>query len=81
MAKVTLITQTKNSEKNIEKCINSVLSQSFNDFTYYIIDINSSDKTREIVNSFSDERIKKIFVNKNNNTINEILKEIYSSDS
>lgn len=51
MPKVTLsiITVTYNAEKYLEATIKSVLSQTFKDLEYLIIDGNSSDKTLEII--------------------------------
>jgi glycosyltransferase involved in cell wall biosynthesis len=56
--KVTIITVTKNRGVLLKRAIISVLSQTFQDIEYLIIDGASTDNTAEIVNSFSDERIK-----------------------
>jgi len=47
--KFTIITASFNSEKTIEKTINSILSQTYSNFEYLIIDGFSSDKTIEII--------------------------------
>ena len=53
----SIVTVVKNDEANIEKTIKSVLSQSFKDFEYIIIDGASKDKTlkkiRKYKNNFS----------------------------
>ena len=41
----SVITVVKNDEKNIEKTIKSILSQTLNDYEYIIIDGKSQDKT------------------------------------
>jgi glycosyltransferase involved in cell wall biosynthesis len=56
MNKITIIIPTKNEEKYIEKCLNSVLNfDTINEFWYeiFVIDGRSTDKTRAIVETFS----------------------------
>lgn len=48
----SIIIPTYNSEKTIGRCVESVLSQSFQDFEIIIVDNFSSDNTLKIVNSF-----------------------------
>ena len=48
----SIITVTKNSEKHIEECVKSVLSQKFKNFEYIIIDGKSSDKTVKIIKKY-----------------------------
>ena len=52
--KVSIITACYNSEKTIKDTIDSVLSQTYKDIEYIIIDGNSTDKTKEIVLSYSN---------------------------
>ncbi|MDX2188662.1 MAG: glycosyltransferase family 2 protein [Bacteroidota bacterium] len=51
---ISIITVSFNSEKTIEKAINSVLNQDYNEIEYIIIDGGSTDKTLEIVNKYSN---------------------------
>jgi len=53
--KISIITATFNCEDTIKDCIESVLSQEFNDIEHIIIDGVSKDKTLEIVNSYSSQ--------------------------
>jgi len=50
--KISIITVAYNSGKTIEVAIKSVLSQSYNDLEYIVIDGNSEDNTMDIVRSF-----------------------------
>ena len=54
---VSVIINCRNSEKFLKSCLESVLNQSYKDFEVLIIDNNSTDKTKEIIQSFSDKRI------------------------
>ena len=50
--KVSIITVSLNSEKTIEKTINSVISQDHKNIEYIIIDGGSKDNTLKIVNKY-----------------------------
>lgn len=47
-----------NGENYIEETIKSVLSQTYEEFDFIIVDDGSTDKTVEIITSFDDQRIK-----------------------
>ncbi|HKB44641.1 MAG TPA: glycosyltransferase [Chitinophagaceae bacterium] len=55
---VSVIIPSYNHEKFVEKCIQSVLNQTFQDFEIIITDDASTDRTVEIIEQFSDPRIK-----------------------
>jgi glycosyltransferase involved in cell wall biosynthesis len=57
---VSIITPTYNHEEFIAKCIESVLSQSYQYWEQIIIDDGSNDNTGKIVASYKDKRIKYI---------------------
>lgn len=61
---VSVLLCVKNVEKHIAKCIGSILNQSFASFEVVIVDDQSTDKTRDIIKSFNDRRIK-YFKNEN----------------
>jgi glycosyltransferase involved in cell wall biosynthesis len=50
----------RDEENNIEKCINSILRQSFSDFEVIVVNDGSKDTTQKKVDQFVDIRIKKI---------------------
>ncbi len=58
--KISIITATFNSEKFIENCLNSILNQTYSHFEIIIVDGKSSDRTVQIINSFSDSRIRMV---------------------
>lgn len=53
--KISIITITYNSEATIEQTIQSVLSQSYPDIEYIIVDGQSTDATLEIVNTYKNQ--------------------------
>jgi len=53
--KVSIVTITYNSEKTLAETIDSVLSQSYKNIEYIIVDGNSSDKTIEIIKKYGDK--------------------------
>jgi len=63
--KISILTTVYNEEKYISETIKSVLEQTFKDFEYIIIDDGSIDKTKEIIESFKDKRIKYYYVGEN----------------
>ena len=58
MEKISIIIPTFNSDLTIRKTLNSVFSQNYKKWEILIIDSYSSDKTIEIINSFSSKKIK-----------------------
>ena len=55
---ISIITPCYNSEKYIVETIDSVLSQTYSNFEWIIINDGSTDNTSEIIKSYFDERIK-----------------------
>ena len=56
--KVTVLMPVYNGEQYLNEAIDSVLNQTFTDFEFLIINDGSSDKSREIILSYNDERIR-----------------------
>jgi glycosyltransferase involved in cell wall biosynthesis len=56
--RVSIIMPTYNHEKFISACIQSVLSQTYSNWEQIIVDDGSTDRTRDIIRSYSDSRIR-----------------------
>ncbi len=70
--KISIITPSYNSKNYIEKCINSVISQSYKDIEYIIMDGLSDDGTLDILNKYKDKI--KFFSEKDNGNYDAIKK-------
>lgn len=57
MTKLVISIVTWNSGKTIQACIDSVLAQSYTDYSLHVFDNNSSDHTLQILKSFTDKSI------------------------
>ena len=57
MPKVSVIIPTRNHEKFIKACIESILNQTFQDFEIVITDDASQDQTVEIIKGFREPRL------------------------
>jgi glycosyltransferase involved in cell wall biosynthesis len=62
---VSVVIPTYNRAHYLPRAINSVLSQSYSNFELIIVDNNSTDGTEELVNAYTDERIKFIKIHNN----------------
>ncbi len=58
MVKLTVAIPVYNGESFLSEAIQSILDQSFHDFELVIVDDRSTDKTPEIVRSFTDPRVR-----------------------
>lgn len=68
-AMVSVIIPSYNHEKFIEKCILSILNQSFTDFELLIADDCSTDSSREKIQGIKDSRITSYFFEENVGTV------------
>ncbi len=62
---ITIITVVKNAEQTIERSIQSVLTQKYDNIEYIILDGGSTDKTLKIIKKYQ-EKIDKIIIEKDN---------------
>ena len=53
--RVTIITVCYNRKNTIEQAIKSVLEQNYSNIEYIIVDGNSTDGTKEIIESYRDK--------------------------
>ena len=67
---ISIIVGMYNCENTINKTINSILNQSFNDFELILIDDGSIDNTLEVIKAFNDSRIK--LIKQNNKGISNV---------
>jgi chlorobactene glucosyltransferase len=52
---VSILVPARNEEENIERCINSLLNQNYQNYEILVLDDNSSDKTWQILERLSAE--------------------------
>jgi glycosyltransferase involved in cell wall biosynthesis len=55
---VSVLICVRNVEKYIGNCLRSIIEQTFTEFEIVIIDDDSTDKTKNLIESFQDKRIK-----------------------
>lgn len=55
---ISVLMPAYNAEKFIEEAIRSVLNQTFTNFEFIIVNDGSTDSTEQIIQSFTDQRIK-----------------------
>ncbi len=65
MPKISVIMPVYNAEKYLREAIDSILSQTYGDFEFIIIDDGSKDSSPDIVRSYTDNRIK-FYINEHN---------------
>jgi len=78
MPKVSVVMASYNHEKYVAETIESVLSQTCQDFEFIITDDGSSDRTVEVIKKFADPRIKLFSFSKNQGAcvaMNNCIKE------
>jgi glycosyltransferase involved in cell wall biosynthesis len=73
---VTIITTTYNHERYISACIESVLGQTYSNWEQIIIDDGSTDRTADVIQRFTDPRIR--FIRQKNRGI-EALAHTYNN--
>ena len=79
MKKVSIITLSLNSEKNILDCINSIKNQSYKNIEHIFIDGNSNDKTLEIIRKNCNEN--SVIISEDDNGIYDAWNKGFSKAS
>lgn len=74
--KISVITVCFNSDSTILDCINSVVSQSYKNVEYIVIDGGSYDNTVNIINSFGEQI--NVFVSESDNGIYDAMNKGFS---
>lgn len=75
MSKITVVTTTYNRPKTLSRTIDSVLNQTFTDFTYLIIDNGSQDaETLEILRKYAKQDARIVFCSYRDNDMQESSK-------
>ena len=69
---ISVIMPVYNCERYVKDAIQSILNQSYTNFELLILDDNSSDSTKTIINEFTDLRIKLIEKSKNTGYTNSL---------
>lgn len=57
---VTVLMTVRNGEPYVKDAIQSILTQTYGDFKFLVLDNASTDQTREIIHSFGDARIEPV---------------------
>lgn len=65
MPELTVLMAVRNGEPYLQAAVESILTQTYTDFTFLVIDDQSTDNTREIVRSYDDRRIQLLALDKN----------------
>lgn len=81
MVKISVVMSVYNAEKYLKEAIESILSQTFIEFEFIIINDGSTDTSLNIINSYQDNRI--ILINQINHGLSKSLNkgiEIAKSD-
>ena len=62
---ISVIMPVYNAELYVEEAVRSILDQTFHDFEFIIVDDGSTDRTPEILRTFTDPRIRLLFNERN----------------
>lgn len=69
----SIVVPSYNCEEWVEKCIQSILSQDYQNYNVFYIDDNSKDSTKEKVSLFKDARIKTYYNSYNKGKMQNIV--------
>lgn len=69
--KISVIVPVYNTAKFLDRCIESILNQSYDNFELILINDGSTDNSVEIIKKFEKQDKRIIFINNNNNGVSE----------
>lgn len=64
--KVSIILPVYNAERYLEKCVNSILNQTFDDFELIIVDDGSNDSSAQMCDEYASRDNRVVVIHKNN---------------
>ena len=73
---ISILMNCFNGEKYLEEALNSVFQQTYENWELIFWDNNSNDKSKQIISSFKDKRIR-IFTSLVHTNLGEARKEAY----
>jgi glycosyltransferase involved in cell wall biosynthesis len=76
--KLVIITPTYNSSKYIEKCIESVITQDYDNYLMVVIDDCSTDNTYELAKKYENDKVKVIRNTENKGAVRNQIEAINS---
>lgn len=66
---VSIIVPVYNGEKTLERCVDSVLKQEYEDFELFLVNDGSTDRTREICDRYAAEDPRVLVIHKENSGV------------
>jgi glycosyltransferase involved in cell wall biosynthesis len=78
--RVSVLMPVYNGEAYLVEAVRSILSQTFSDFEFVIVNDGSTDRTQKIISSFTDSRIRVLDNEKNLGIIESLNRGVQSCD-
>ena len=72
MSKVSVIVPIYNSEKTINRCVESIINQTYKDIEILLINDGSIDNTLNILNDYANKDKRIVVINKKNEGVSKI---------
>ena len=66
MAKISVVVPVYNSEKYINRCLDSIAAQTFSDFECIVVNDGSTDSSAEIINCYAKKDYRFLVIHQNN---------------
>ncbi len=71
MSKVSVIVPIYNSEKTINRCVESIINQTYKDIEILLINDGSIDNTLNILNDYANKDKRIVVINKKNEGVSK----------